>query len=142
MALKKIYVTRDWKRLDNGKNDSRYTLGYFLSDGIEEFLQARFPTHEIKDYNTLYGMTVDEVYDDNKGFSVVTYDDALKDETAFMTAIKKLRTFMGITKKTKAQAKNILSKRFTEIETNVFEIHPETTDEIDGLTTPQRLMAL
>jgi len=130
MALKKIYVTRDWKRLDNGHHDSRYTLGYFLSDGIEEFLQARFPTHEIKDYNTLYGMMVDEVYTDNKGFSVVTFDDALKDEASFMNAIKKLRTFMGITKKTKAQARKILSSRFTEISPGVFEIHPEFTDEL------------
>ena len=127
MALKKIYVTRDWKWL----NDGRHTLKYFVNGGgITDYLTAKFPTHQIKDFATLYGMTVDQVYNDNKGFSVITFDDAIQDETEFMAAIKKLRNFMGINKKTKAQARKILYSRFTEIETDVFEIHPEFTDEL------------
>jgi hypothetical protein len=131
MAMKKIYVTRERKWLDNGKDDSRYTLAYFVDEGVEAFIQARFPDVDVKDYSTLYGMTVDEVYDETNGFAVVQYDDAIQDETTFMTAITKLRNFMGITKRTKARASNSLSQRYTEVEPDKFEIHPEMTDEVD-----------
>jgi len=138
----KLYVTRDRKWLDNWKNDSRYTLGYFIESWVPEFLTARFPEHEIKDYKTEYNMDIQEVYDDTKWFAVIEFDDTLRDETQFMTAIKKLKDMMNITKITKAQAKRSLSKRFTEVEPDKFETVPETIDETTWDVYPAQYLYL
>lgn len=130
--MKKIYVTRNWKWLENGKNDSRYTLQYFIDNEAADFIATNFPQYTQADYKGIYSLGIQEVYNDTEWFAVIEFDDLTHDEAQLLIWMQDVISFMGITKLSNAAAaRSWLGNNWhTKINNTQYEIAPAYTDEI------------
>ena len=72
--MAKLYIERSYKRLNNGKNDSRYTPSYFMDEDYWESLSVMFPDYTEHGKKSQYDISIDDMVG---WLAVITYDENL-----------------------------------------------------------------
>lgn len=124
--MAKYYLERNYKRLNNGKNDSRYTPSYFLNEHGSEFRLEMFPDYKDKGMKEKYGMEVD---DRVEWVAVITYDENLMTPKDVRMELKSFKDYFQGKELTKAELETKLQQKGLEkIDNTTYKISDEIHD--------------